>query len=113
MALACVWMQLLKLRKTATSQGCKYVASWREECEHDVRESGPPGGQGGLAGVDAGHVPEEDPRLSLLARVQNVVESETGAQPFARISTRATAVRKNTVGVQLSEKPTLHVMSRL
>ena len=24
-ALACVWMQLLKLRKTATSQGCKYV----------------------------------------------------------------------------------------
>ena len=23
-ALACVWMQLLKLRKTATSQGCKY-----------------------------------------------------------------------------------------
>ena len=24
MALACVWMQLLKLRKTATSQGCKY-----------------------------------------------------------------------------------------
>ena len=23
-ALVCVWMQLLKLRKTATSQGCKY-----------------------------------------------------------------------------------------
>ena len=23
-ALACVWMQLLKLRKTATSQGCRY-----------------------------------------------------------------------------------------
>ena len=24
MALACVWMRLLKLRKTATSHGCKY-----------------------------------------------------------------------------------------
>ena len=40
-------------------------ALWREEAQHDVRECGLHGGQGGLAGVDAGHVPEEDPRLSL------------------------------------------------
>ena len=59
-------------------------ASWREECEHDVRESGPHGGQGGLAGVDAGHVPEEDPRLSLLVRVQNVVESGRELQDRGR-----------------------------
>ena len=40
MALACAWMQLLKLRKTATSQGCKYdVLRW-DEAQHDVRESG-------------------------------------------------------------------------
>ena len=40
-----------------------------------MRESGPHGGQGGLAGVDAGHVPEKDPRLSFFARVQHVVRS--------------------------------------
>ena len=39
-----------------------------------MRECGLHGGQGGLAGVDAGHVPEEDPRLSLPARVQHVVQ---------------------------------------
>ena len=33
-------------------------ASWREEAQHDVRESGLHGGQGGLAGVDAGHEPQ-------------------------------------------------------
>ena len=43
-------------------------ALWREEAQHDVRESGPHGCQCGLAGVDAGHVPEEDPRLSPPAR---------------------------------------------
>ena len=47
-------------------------ASWRDEAQHDVRESGLHGGQGGLAGVDAGHVPEKDPRLSF-ARVHHVV----------------------------------------
>ena len=57
-ALACAWMQLLKLRKTATSQGCQVRrALWQEEAQHDVRESGPHGCQCGLAGVDAGHVP--------------------------------------------------------
>ena len=40
-----------------------------------AREAGLHGDQGGLAGVNAGQVPEEDPRLSLLARVQHVVES--------------------------------------
>ena len=49
-------------------------ALWREEAQHDVRVCGLHGGQGGLAGVDAGHVPEEDPRLSLPARVHHVVQ---------------------------------------
>ena len=44
-------------------------ASWREEAQHDVRERRPHG----LAGVDAGHVPEKDPRLSFSARVQHSV----------------------------------------
>ena len=47
----------------------------RDEAQHDVRESGPHGGQGGLAGVDAGHVPEEDPRLSLPAWIEHVVQT--------------------------------------
>ena len=33
------------------------------------------GGHRGLAGVDAGRVPEKDPRLSFLARVQHVVQN--------------------------------------
>ena len=39
----------------------------RDEAQYDVRECGLHGGQGGLAGVDAGHVPEKDPRLSFFA----------------------------------------------
>ena len=61
-------------------------ASWREECEHDVWESGPHGGQGGLAGVDAGRVPEKDPRLSFLARVQHVVQCGRELQECRRES---------------------------
>ena len=38
-------------------------ASWRDEAQHDVWESGPHGGQCGLAGVDADHVPQKDPCL--------------------------------------------------
>ena len=54
---ACAWMQLLKLRKTATSQGCKYdVLHDVNEAQYDVWESRPHSGQRGLAGVDAGHV---------------------------------------------------------
>ena len=49
-------------------------ASWREEAQYDVWESGLHGGQGGLAGVDAGQVPEKDPRLSFLSRVSHVVQ---------------------------------------
>ena len=49
-------------------------ALWREEAQHDVRECGLHGGQGGLAGVDAGHVPEEDPRLSLPAWIEHAVQ---------------------------------------
>ena len=36
-------------------------ASWWDEAQHDVRESGLHGSQGGLTGVDAGRVPEKDP----------------------------------------------------
>ena len=34
----------------------------QDEAQYDVCECGLHGGQGGLAGVDAGHVPEKDPR---------------------------------------------------
>ena len=63
-------MQLLKLR--------------RDEAQHDVRESGLHGGQGGLAGVDAGYVPEDNPRLSLLARVHHVVQTGRELQDRGR-----------------------------
>ena len=46
-------------------------ALWRE---HDVRECGPHGCQCGLAGVDAGHVPDKDPRLSLPAWIEHVIQ---------------------------------------
>ena len=36
----------------------------RDEAQHDVRELLLHGGRGALAGVDAGHVPEKDPRVS-------------------------------------------------
>ena len=49
-------------------------ASWRDEAQYDVWESGLHGGQGGLAGVDADHVPGKDPRLSLFAWVHHVVQ---------------------------------------
>ena len=56
-------------------------ALWREEREHDVRECG---GQGGLAGVDAGHVPEEDPRLRLSAWIEHVIQSGRELQDRGR-----------------------------
>ena len=59
-------------------------ASWREKAQHDVRECGLHGGQGGLAGVDAGHVPEEDPRLSFFAWVQHVVQCSCELQDRGR-----------------------------
>ena len=46
-------------------------ASWRDEAQHDVWESGL---HGGPAGVDAGHVPEKDPRLSLPAWIEHAVQ---------------------------------------
>ena len=49
-------------------------ALWLEDAQHDVRESGPYGGHGGLAGVNVGHVPEEDPRLSLPAWIEHVIQ---------------------------------------
>ena len=49
-------------------------ALWREDAQHNVRECGPHGGQGGLASVDAGHVPEEDPRLPFSALVESGCE---------------------------------------
>ena len=47
-------------------------ASWRDEAQYDVWESGLHGGQGGLAAV---HVPEKDPRLSFFAWVHHVVQT--------------------------------------
>ena len=49
-----------------------------------MRESGPHGGQGGLAGVDAGHVPEKDPRLSFFAWVHHVVQTGRELQDRGR-----------------------------
>ena len=51
-------------------------ASWREEARYDVRELLLHGGHRALAGVDAGSVPEKDPRFSFFARVQHVVHCE-------------------------------------
>ena len=59
-------------------------ALWREEAQHDVRESGPHGCQCGLAGVDAGHAPEEDPRLSLSALIEHVIQSGRELQDRGR-----------------------------
>ena len=59
-------------------------ALWREEGKHDVRECGPHGCQCGLAGVDAGHVPKQDPRLPFSARVQHVVKSGRELQDRGR-----------------------------
>ena len=58
MALACVWMQLLKAAEDGHVTRLQVQsASWWDEAQHDVWESGLHGGQSGLAGVDAGHVP--------------------------------------------------------
>ena len=71
-------------------------ALWREEAQHDVRECGLHGGQGGLAGVDAGHVPEEDPRLSLPAWIEHAVQCGCELQERRR---RGPAVlRRDVVG---------------
>ena len=59
-------------------------ASWRDEAQYDVWESGLRGGQGGLAGVDAGHVPEKDPRLSFFAWVHHVVQTGRELQDRGR-----------------------------
>ena len=69
-ALARARMQLLQLRKTATSQGCKYDVL-RGGRKHSTTCGG---GQCVGASVNAGHVPEEDPRMSFLARVQHIVQ---------------------------------------
>ena len=64
-------------------------ASWREEAQHDVRESGPHGGQGVGAGVDAGHVPA-CPSLPGFSTLSNVAVScrivVVFAQPFADVT---------------------------
>ena len=46
-----------------------------DEAQHDVRELRLHGVHGALVGVDAGQAPQKDPRLSILARVQHVVQS--------------------------------------
>ena len=53
------------------------------------------GGQGGLAGVDAGHIPDKDPRLSFLARVHHVVQSPKKASrspSFLKTSHKCSAI---------------------
>ena len=58
-----------------------------------MRESGPHGCQCGLPGVDAGHVPEEDPRLSLPAWIEHVIQG--GPTPGSpALWTRAKQKRK-------------------
>ena len=47
----------------------------RDEAQHDVWERRSHGSQSVSAGVDAGHVPEKDPRLSLPAWIKHVVQS--------------------------------------
>ena len=49
-----------------------------------MKESGLHGGQGGFTGVDVGHVPEKDPRLSFLARVQHVAQGGRELQDRGR-----------------------------
>ena len=51
------------------------------------------GGHRGLAGVDAGRVPEKDPRLSFLDRVQHVVQNGRELQDRCR---RGPAVKHRT-----------------
>ena len=49
-------------------------ALWREEAQYDARELLLHGGHRALDGVDAGHLPEKDPRFSFFAWVQHVVQ---------------------------------------
>ena len=53
------------------------------------------GGHRALAGVDAGRVPEKDPRLSFLDRVQHVVQNGRELQERRR---RGPAVKHRDVG---------------
>ena len=81
---ACVWMRLLKLRKAATAQGCKFDVLRGGMNQSTTWESSLHGGQGGLTGVHVGHLPEKDPRLSFLARVQHVVPCDRELQERRR-----------------------------
>ena len=76
-ALACVWMQLLKLRKTATSQGCKYDVL-RGGMKHSTT-CGKAAFMAARVASLAWMLAMSQRRIhacpSLLGRVQNVVES--------------------------------------
>ena len=86
MALACAWMQLLKLRKTATSQGCKYdVLRGGRKHSTTCGNVASMAARVGLTGVDAGHVPEKDPRLSFFACVHHVVQCGRELQDRGRV----------------------------
>ena len=73
-------------------------ALWWEEAQHDVRKSGLHGCQCGLAGVDAGHVPEEDPRLPLSVWIEHVIQSGRELQNRGR---RGPAVLRSDVASAL------------
>ena len=57
----------------------------RDQPQNDVRELRRHGDHGGLTGVDAGHVPEKDPRLSFFAWVQHVVQCRRELQDRRRL----------------------------
>ena len=80
-ALACAWMQILDCHVEGLQER---RAVRRDEAQHDVRERRRHGGRGGLTGLDAGHVPERDPHLFFLARVQHVVQCGRGLQDRCR-----------------------------
>ena len=67
-----------------------------------MRERGLRGGQGGLAGVNAGHVPEKDPRLSLLAWIQHVVQSGRELQDGGRRSKQLYSTNQIQTGTKVT-----------
>ena len=73
-----------------------------DEVQHDVRELRLHGDQGGLTGVDAGHVLEKDPRLSFLAPVPHVY---TKWPPAAGSWQDASVVPACTICTSVSSEP--------
>ena len=75
-------LRLLKLRKTG--HVAELQSAVRRGCSTVRRELLLHGGHRALAGVDAGRVPEKDPRLPFLDRVQHVVQNGRELQDRGR-----------------------------